>query len=154
MKVTKTIGRVSKIFIPFHNYKKLVGLEQLKESYQNASSSAAEIFKSKKSAAIPLKETFEEAVQRLNLTPEMLENRKQSFFKMALFYLTIASILGIYLITLLMSKSFLASLITFVLVIVALALFYREHFWYTQMKQKRLGLNFKDWVGYTFRGKE
>ncbi len=73
---------------------------------------------------------------------------------MALLYFAIAVGLFVYTIVLLSSYVFLGSLVSLILVVVALALAYREHFWFTQMKHRRLGLKFQDWLDYTFRGKK
>src|SRR5262249_36597004 len=146
----KRLGRIGGIFLPIRNVKKMVGWDQFKESAQNVGVGAKEAFKFKKSPII--KETYEEAVRRLNLTQKDIENRKKNFFRTALFYLVIAAVLFVYAVDLLFSSMFFATLVAFMLVIIAGALAFREHFWYTQMKQQRLGLSFKDWFGYTFRG--
>lgn len=150
MKITKMIGRIGGIFIPFRNIKKLVGWNQFKESTQNIGESAVNIFNIKKKTEV-VKETYEQAVKRLNLSQEDIEKRKGNFFKTAILYLVIAAILFVYALNLLFSGMFLATLIALVLIVMAVALAYREHFWYTQMKQQRLGLSFKEWFGYTFK---
>ncbi len=151
MKVTRALGRIGGIFLPFRNFKKMVGWQQLKENYQNVGMSAIEVLRHKKSENV-IKESFDEAVRRLNLTPEKLESRKKTLFWTAILYSVIGVGLFAYAVKLLLSGMFLATLIALILVVIALALAYREHFWYVQMKHQRLGISFKDWFGYTFRG--
>ncbi|MFT3742019.1 MAG: type IVB secretion system protein IcmV [Gammaproteobacteria bacterium] len=149
----KTLSGIGKVFFPFRNFKantkRMLGWDQLKGSASNTYTSVREIWSRKKSAP-SRKETFTEAVARLKLTEQDLIERRKSFFKTSLLFLGIAIALFVYTISLVFSKLILGSFIGLILVIMALALAYRDHFWYTQMKHRRLGLSFKDWFNYTF----
>lgn len=147
----KILRGVGGILLPIGRIKKGLGIGELKESYKSLGSSAKEMFSREKTKNI-IPETYEEAVIRLELTPEMIESRKKNLFRTALFYLAIALALFIYTLKLLFTGVFLGTFIGLVLTLIALGLAYRDHFWFTQMKQKRLGLSLKDWFTYTFRG--
>jgi len=149
----KKLRRFGGIFVPFHNFKKLLGWSDLKQSYLNAGASAKDIFQPKHTQTV-IKETYEEAVVRLNLSEEDQEKRKKTFFRMCLFYIGIALVLFIYAIYLMFTSFFIAVFIALMLVAVALSLAFREHFWYVQMTCRRLGLSIKDWANYTFGGKK
>lgn len=147
----KVFRSVGSLLFPIGRIKRGLGLGELKESYKSLSSSAKEMFtRDKHKGAV--KETFEQAVTRLNLTPDMLEKRKKNLLLTACFYSAIAVVIFIYTISLLFSGVFLGTFIGLVLTFVATGLAYRDHFWYIQMRQQRLGISFQDWVNYTFRG--
>ncbi len=144
-KLLKGIGRT---FFPFRNPKRMVGWDQLKDSFDSyVRDPAKEIWDRKNKKVI--KETFQEAITRLDMSEDMIIQRKKSFLKTALFFMGIAVILFIYTVYLLFSGLFLGTFISGILVVIALALAFRDHFWYTQMTQRRLGLSFKEWVDYT-----
>ena len=90
-------------------------------------------------------ETFEEAVARFNLSEADILQRQKAFGRLAAFYLFIAVCLGIYTGYLYYKSAFLSMLMTLVLILLACSFAFKEHFWYAQMCQRRLGLTFKDW---------
>ncbi|MDF3054637.1 MAG: icmV [Gammaproteobacteria bacterium] len=145
-KIFRALGRP---FKPFVNIPTFLGWKELKSSYQNLSGmTKAAITPVQKEAAV--QESFEEAKARLGLSEQDLINKRKEFLKMSVFYLVMAVGLFIYLIYLLFTGVFLGVFVAAVLVFVALAFAYREHFWYVQMSQRTLGLTFKDWRNYTF----
>jgi len=90
-------------------------------------------------------ETFEEAVKRFSLTEEDIKQRGKAFLRNSLMFLFISMILFFYTIYLLVNAYLLATFISALLTILVLVYAYREHFWYTQIKHRKLGLNFKIW---------
>jgi intracellular multiplication protein IcmV len=147
MKITRAIKRTVK---PFVDVKTWVGYDQAK---QNASS-IIELFKGlfKKSES-PAKETFEEAVQRLGLTEESLEERKKNFIFLTLFYFCIALGLLAYAIYLGFQGSYHGAIACFSIMFIAWAQTFRYHFWLFQLKQRKLGCTFQEWLHATFGGK-
>jgi hypothetical protein len=92
-----------------------------------------------------ISETFEEAVQRLALTKEDIKQRQKTFLHNSIAFLIIGVLLFAYAIYLLVNSYLLATFISLLLTTLVLVYAYREHFWYTQMKYRKLGLNFKIW---------
>ncbi|MEC8460977.1 MAG: hypothetical protein VXY77_02095 [Pseudomonadota bacterium] len=96
-------------------------------------------------------ETFQEAKDRLQLTETQIQNRLVHYKKTSGVYgcLFMASL--VYLMV--MSKKgqwlFMASSVSYSLML--FALFFRESFWYMQMKQRKLGLGFSDWISFWVR---
>ena len=96
-------------------------------------------------------ETFQEAKERLQLTEAHIQNRLVHYKKTSVVYgfLFMASL--VYLMV--MSKKgqwlFIASAASYSLML--FALFFRESFWYMQMKQRKLGLTFSDWISFWVR---
>lgn len=149
-KIFKAMGRP---FKPFLNFSTFLGVKELKGSYENLTGMAKGVTKQQKKEDI-IQETFEQAQARLALSEQDLINRKKSFFQMSICYFIMAVLLFAYMFYLAFTGVVLGVFISFVLVIVALAFSYREHFWYTQMQHRRLGLTFKDWKAYTFGGRK
>lgn len=147
-KIFRVLGRP---FKPFFSFSTFLGLKELKGSYQNLSGMTKELIKPEDKAAI-VQETFEEAKARFNLSEQDLMERQKSFLRTSMGYLAGAVLMLGYMLYLLFTSVFLGVFIAFVLIFVALAFAYKEHFWYTQMRHRRLGLTFRDWKNYTFGG--
>jgi intracellular multiplication protein IcmV len=92
-----------------------------------------------------ISETFEEAIQRLALTEDDIKIRQKTFLRNSIVYLIISMLLFAYVIYLLVNGYILATFTSLLLTSLVLVYAYREHFWYTQMKHRKLGLNFKIW---------
>ncbi|HVV69295.1 MAG TPA: type IVB secretion system protein IcmV [Gammaproteobacteria bacterium] len=145
----KLFTGLGRAFFPFRNPKRMVGWDQLKDSFNSFVRDPAKEVWDRKQKRVVIKETFEEALVRLNLSEEMVVERRKTFLRTALFFVGVALVLFVYTMYLLFSGLFLATFIGCVLVVIALALAFRDHFWYTQMKHRRLGLSFSDWANYT-----
>jgi len=148
----KLLGGLGRAFFPFRNPKRMVGWDQLKESFNSFVRDPAKEVWERKNKKIAVTETFEQAVIRLNMSEEAIVARKKTFFRTALFFLVTAAVLFIYALDLLFSGLLLGTFIACVLVVIALALALRDHFWYTQIKHRRLGISFNEWTGYILGG--
>jgi len=90
-------------------------------------------------------ESFEAAKRRLNISDKQLEERKKSLYLLAWIMAILALAIFIYAIYQLFFGTYQAALISAVLSFVALGLFFRYHFWYFQIKNKKLGCTFSEW---------
>lgn len=146
MKVTSALGR---IFKPLVNFPKWMGLRQLK-------SNAAVISKMIKDLRVYRpgihQETFDEAVVRLQLTEEDIKQRMRTCFTLSIVYSIIAILLLVYTIYLVLQLS-LGMILGLLVTVLMSVLAYREHFWYFQMKTRRLGNSFQDWISFLVRGR-
>lgn len=93
------------------------------------------------------KETFQQAVKRLNLTEEDIKQREQNYLLYALFLAAcgiVAFIFSGYLVF------YYGSISGLILGLGATALFFvyafRYHFWYFQTKNRKLGCTFDEWL--------
>ena len=91
-------------------------------------------------------ESFEEAVQRLELTPARLNLQKKRYFSLFLLFLIVALALFAYTVFLLIVGNVLGALVSFSLVFYAASLAFRFHFWYFQISQKKLGCEIQEWL--------
>lgn len=97
-------------------------------------------------------ETFEQAQTRLNLTEEDIVNRTMYFLRLALVYLFCAICMIVYATYLYFTKDYMGSFMCLPILSVILSFAFREHFWYTQMKHRKLGMTGKDWFDSLIKG--
>ncbi len=91
-------------------------------------------------------ETFEEALQRLDLTEEDLIERQKEFTRLCYFFLALALVVVAYALYMAFAGGMMASLISFCLALYALTQAFRFHFWLFQIKNRKLGCSIKEWM--------
>ncbi len=91
------------------------------------------------------KHAFDEQVKRWNLTEEELANRQKGLYRLSLTMLAFASLMIIYIVYQLFFGGILAVLFSLMLLCLSLALSFRYHFWYYQIKTRKLGSSVQDW---------
>lgn len=94
-------------------------------------------------------ETFEEAIDRLQLTPDKIKAREKAFFLLACFWGTITLGAFIYAIWLSFNDGLVGALLGLALTFLGSVLTFRYHFWYFQVKHRLLGATFKQWLSAT-----
>ena len=134
---------VKNFLISFINVPAWMGLSGLRRTAGDISRMSRELFTFSRPPV--REETFEQAVARFNLSEADLQQRQSAFGRLALVYLFVAGCLIIYAAYLWYKHDYLSVLMTLVLVLVAASFAFKEHFWYVQMRQRRLGLTPKDW---------
>lgn len=90
-------------------------------------------------------ETFEEAMQRLQLNEEDLVARKKEFTRLFYFFLGLAFLVVLYALYMAIKGSLAPSLIAFCLALYALTQAFRFHFWLFQIKHRKLGCSWREW---------
>lgn len=90
-------------------------------------------------------ETYEQAIERYGLTPTQLAKRQSHFFMASMLYLAFAILMFFYGLHHFRLDMILSGISIMCLVVMLLSFAFREHFWYTQMRHKKLGINFKQW---------
>ncbi len=91
-------------------------------------------------------ETFEEALQRLNITEQELEQRRKEFTRLMITYILIAIAVfayGVYVVS--MHKNIAGFIMCFAITIYTLTHAFRYHFWIYQIKYRKLGCSLRDW---------
>lgn len=92
------------------------------------------------------RETFEEAVDRMGLSEEDIQHIASQYYNKSLFYLGILTAGLLYHIYLIWHKYWAAAIVMCSIDFMLFSFWFREHFWYTQIKIRRLGLSFKEWL--------
>ncbi|WP_454782753.1 type IVB secretion system protein IcmV [Legionella sp. WA2022007384] len=90
-------------------------------------------------------ESFNEAVKLLNLTDESILIKQKSLFRLSIIMLLAALLIMGYAVFQLFYGSIKAFLVSLVVTLIALVLAFRYHFWYYQIKNRKLGCTFNEW---------
>lgn len=90
-------------------------------------------------------ETFEEAMLRLNISEKDLQERKSALYRLSLLMCAAAIFIFGYAIYHVMYGSYKAVVISLVVMLIALVLAFRYHFWYFQIKERKLGCTMQEW---------
>ena len=135
-------GKSRKFIKTFLNVPRWIGVDQLSA----AGSSIKSLFYSLTTIKKPqFEETFEEAVKRMGLSEEDLAIKQKNCLIISIIYLLSALGMLIYSYILFAKGFFLATVSAVSLSVLLSSFFFREHFWYTQIKNKKLGYTFKEW---------
>lgn len=143
MKVFRALGRTIK---PLVNFPKWMGLPYLVDN-------ARAIKYMGKQLALTTtpehQETFEEAKARQGLTDQALKSRARQCKFLALLFsaVGVASLCYAFLFHLARGH-ILAMCMTLMVAAIALCQAFRNHFWYFQIKQQRLGCSVREWFSY------
>ena len=147
MKVFKAMSKVVK---PFVNFPQWMGLKQITTTTRDLKDIVKVVFRTKEKAKD--QETFEQAFIRLGLNEEMVQQRIKKLQKLSIYYVLFGITLVAYTVYLIVSTDYiLAPIMTLILSALMFTYAYREHFWYFQMKTRKLGCNFKDWSAFVLK---
>ncbi len=89
--------------------------------------------------------TFQDAVKEYNLSEEDLNDRARSFYRLAIFNLFLFFLMLSYAIYMTVYFMFPGAFAAYAVSGLPLALAVRYHFWYFQVKERRLGCRLRDW---------
>lgn len=92
------------------------------------------------------KETFEEAVVRLNLSNKDIIAKQKSFFNAAIVFFICGICTVAYSISFFYSHQWQGCMLAIMVSMIFFAHAFQTHFWYTQMRQRRLGLTVREWL--------
>lgn len=98
-------------------------------------------------------ESFEAAIAKLQLTEADLEIKKTALRRLSLLMVIVAGLIFIYACYNFIVGHFVAGGLSIIVMLIALVLGFRYHFWYFQIRQRKLGCTFYEWYTYGLRGK-
>jgi intracellular multiplication protein IcmV len=154
-KVVKKRGKIRRglawTFKPMVDVKGWVGFENIKTSTRSVVGLAKSVFIPRQSER---SETFEEAMQRLNLTEKSLKKQIQQYNLFVFCFILMAIGVLCYALYLVFLGSLAAFLLAMVVCCLILAQAFRFHFWVFQMKQRRLGCSLREWYDSKAIGKK
>ena len=91
------------------------------------------------------KMSFEAAVKEMKLTDEALKSRALGLYRLSLLMCVIAGLIAVYCIYHIYLGNIAAALLSLIVMMISLALACRYHFWYFQIKKRKLGCTLKEW---------
>ena len=100
------------------------------------------------------RESFEEARKRLNLSDTDLVARQRGLLRLSLIMAVFAVLLLFYGIYQHINVHFLSASLSLVVMLIALVLAFRYHFWYFQIKERKLGCSVREWFKQGLMGEK
>lgn len=135
-------SNLGRLFRRFINVRKWLDWERVVSSTQFFINFIKTIFVPQNNAPT---ETFTEAQSRLQLTEEMLQAKQRGLLRTCYTMLIAALLFLFYGIYQLWTSSFIGTILSIVIMSVALVLAFRYHFLQFQIQQRKLGCSFKEW---------
>lgn len=128
-----------------------IGYKQIVETTKEFGQLITNTFTPKKAEKV---ETFEEALKRLKLTEKDVRDRIKSFTFLCIFWAVLSVAVLAYGIYMADVGSWLSFLACLSITLVCLTQAFRFHFWLFQIKQRRLGCTFREWLNGNVIGDE
>ena len=100
------------------------------------------------------KESFEQALNRLNIDEKDLDEKKKSLYRLSLLMCSSAAVIFIYMSYQMVFGGIKAVILSFILMLIALVLAFKYHFWYFQIKERKLGCSIAEWYKQGFMGEK
>jgi intracellular multiplication protein IcmV len=147
-------GKIKRAFVwtfkPFINFTEMLGFSALKHTFKDITHDV-KLVASTPEAGAP-DENFEQAAKRLRLSEKAIARKAADFLRLALVF----AMMGIVILLYAMSLGWRGDLSTFVLAfavsLLAFGYAFRFHFWYFQVKSRKLGCTLHDWYHSSFKG--
>jgi len=133
-------------FGPAMDVKSWVGYSQLKNNTKSLFFWVKELLFLKKARRRRRKETFEQAVKRTHITEENLIKRSNYLLRHIYIYVGMAFLCFIYAFYLIFKTNILAGILTIMIAVYLVTRAYVAHFWCFEIKNRKLGCNFKEWL--------
>jgi intracellular multiplication protein IcmV len=99
-------------------------------------------------------ESFDEAKNRLKLSDAELLIKQNALLRLSIVMVAFAFMVLVYMGYQFVYGSIKAGIISLVVTLIALILAFRYHFWYFQIKHRKLGCTFKEWYKYGLLGEK
>ncbi|RUR18000.1 type IV secretion protein IcmV [Legionella sp. km535] len=99
-------------------------------------------------------ESFDSAVNKLKLSEAELLIKQNALFRLSMVMLAAAVMILFYTGYQLFYGSFKAVIVSLVVMLIALVLAFRYHFWYFQIKHRKLGCTIKEWYKQGIMGEK
>ena len=145
----KSGSRTGSVFSRIINIRSWSDWERTKTLSSYLAGSIVKVFVPQKATK---SESFEAAIKRLNLTEKDLLVRRRNLLRTSILMLVIAFLLLVYSGYHFFNGHIMGGLLTIVVMLVALVLAFRYHFWYFQIKERKLGCSFNEWFKRSIKG--
>ncbi|MDI9818677.1 MULTISPECIES: type IVB secretion system protein IcmV [unclassified Legionella] len=97
-------------------------------------------------------ESFEAAVARMHLSEKDLIAKQKALYRLSILMCAAAVFIFSYSLYHLYYGTYRAVIVSLVLTLVALVLAFRYHFWYFQIKERKLGCSISEWYRQGLKG--
>ncbi len=148
MKMRRTLWRGIK---PLINFPKWMGVSDIKKTTSNIAALAKAIFVPERAQR---KESFKQAVNRLHLTEANIKSREKQTLTLAIIFAVLGLLLLFYAGYLAQEAHFFGALFGLIVACIAFAQAFYNHFWYFQIKHRKLGCSVREWWRFLLKGKK
>ncbi len=138
----KFFSSLTKAFLPAGSIRQMVGVREISNAATAINDVALRLVGGKEPKNPT---TFADAVARLQLTEAEIDEKAQSLFRMAMFFLAFAVGMFAYAMYLFWQSSPHGAFAATGISLVIFAMAFRYHFWFFQVKHRKLGCTFKEW---------
>ena len=141
--MAKEKSQTRRLLRTIFNPKVWMDLDQVKHSTNYITNGTKKLFTMKEKVSVG--EGFDATMKRLGIDNAGIEKQKKSLFRLSLLMVFLSFCVFSYSMTLIYSGSFHSAAASLVIFLVILALAFRYHFWYYQLKVRRLGCGLTEW---------
>lgn len=138
----KSGSRIGRVFSRIINVRAWFDWDRMKAFTSFLVSGFKRLFVPQKSATA---ESFDAAASKLKLTDADLLIKQNALLRLSIIMAVAAFMILIYSFYHLYNGSLKAALISLVVTMIALVLAFRYHFWYFQIKERKLGCTIQEW---------
>jgi intracellular multiplication protein IcmV len=138
----RTTGKVMGLMFNFRA-DKWIGYKNLKNTTSSLFNTGKEVFLMQNAN---IRESFTDSIQRLHITEEDLLKKQKECYWFMLFYFLLTIMVGLYGMYLAFNGQLLSFITSVAITCLCLSNYFRYSFWLFQMKHKKLGCSFKEWL--------
>jgi intracellular multiplication protein IcmV len=138
----KVAPRIRNVISNVFNVKSWIDFERIKSFTLYLTNGAKTMFVPQKKVA---GESFEEAIAKFKVSEEDLYKKQTALYRLSLLMSGAALFIFAYAVYHIFYGNFKAALVSLVLTLLALVFAFRYHFWYFQIKKRKLGCTIKEW---------
>lgn len=120
-----------------------LGVDQIKATTKNIASLGRNVVTPEQADYV---ETFDDALMRLGITNEVLQQRVKEFNRLMIIFIFVAAAIFSYSVFIVFKhKNIMGFIMGFAITLYALTHAFRYHFWVYQIKHKKLGCTLREW---------
>lgn len=147
----KSGSRIARVFNRIVNVRKWADWERTKAFTLYLGNGFLRLFVPEKN---PGAESFDSAMTRLKISDVDLLLKQKALFRLSIVMTSLAGLIFIYSGYQLFFGAFKAAIVSLVVAMIALVLAFRYHFWYFQIKKRKLGCTFNEWFKQGLMGEK
>lgn len=146
-KTSRTAGIASRVF----SFREWIDFDRIRTFTLYVMGGLRRMFVPQQESIKDKGQSFRKAVEQQNLNQDDLKKRQQALLRLSMLMLFLAFCIFGYAIYQLVYGSFKAVLVSLAVTLIALVLSFRYHFWYFQIKERRLGCTINEWYRKSFK---
>lgn len=144
------LKRTRRFFSSVFNFRLWLDLTNLQNSTRLLKSQAQDLLRPQQGRN---RGDFEQVKSRFNLSEQELKTRMRGLLTLSIVMVLFALGILSYAVYQFVAGTIQGGVVSLVLFVLALTLAFRYHFWYFQMKQRKLGCTWQEWLNYVLKGR-